>query len=226
MFSRLFKIFILVLVTSFAFMPNETVASSKKAEGGEGEKKAEGGEKKAEGEEKKAEGGEGEKKAEKKDEYAEVQAKVAALEAKIRASEEIIKKLVEEKHSEKDQKKISEIIKSLVAEHKTMQKNNEEYEQAKSYLRYRFPEKGLKGEREYERIEVKSLEEIENELTLESKLKKTLGKVRKQYVAPDPKPKKMDENGEVVEQESHSSKSGKRTKKQGPSISDPVILTK
>lgn len=167
-------------------------------------------------EDKKAEGGEAkaEAKSEKKDEAAEVQAKVSALQAKIKASEDTIDKLIEEKQKTTDQNQISEIIKNMVNEHKTMEKNVEEYEKARSYLQYRFPEKGLKEDRVYERIEVKSLEEMENEKTLDSQVKRTMNKVRKQYASPDQKPAR------------EKSKTSKKSKKEGPGISDPVILSK
>ena len=198
MFSRLLK-FVLIFSVSGLFAwtaPAEEKAEEKKAEGGEAKPEA---------------------KSEKKDESAEVQAKVSALQAKIKASEETIDKLIEEKQKTTDQKQISEIIKNMVSEHKTMEKNVEEYEKARSYLQYRFPEKGLKGDRVYERIELKSLEEMENEMTLDAHVKKTLHKVRKQYAAPDAKPTKN---------EGESEKGKSKKAKEGPSISDPVILTK
>jgi hypothetical protein len=108
----------------------------------------------------------------------------------------------------------------MVSEHKTLQKNIEDYDQARSYLQYRFPEKGLKGERQYERIELKSLVEMESEMGLDSRIKRTLRKVRNQYKAPAPR---------AVQVESRTgSDKGSKIKKpsEGPSISDPVILTK
>lgn len=179
-------------------------------------------------------GGEGEgapKEAAKKDEYAEYQGRVAALEAKIAASEDIIKRLLADKQSTKNQEQVSEIVKSLVAEHKTLQKNIEDYDQARSYLRYRFPEKGLKETRVYERIELKSLEEMESQLSLDARVKKTLVKVRKQYPGSETKKPVASPEEDVAQTESHEhgtipvKKSG-RKKQEGPGLADPVILTK
>ena len=74
-----------------------------------------------------------------------------------------------------------------------------------------------------ERVEVKSLEEMENQQSLESRIKKTLGRVRKQYDAPEPKKKADAADGKT--KRSHGPKE-KQKAPEGPSISDPVILTK
>lgn len=199
---KFFIIFSCALVLNFSALANSG-----------GEKKEEGGEKK-EGE------GKGESK---KDEFAEAQAQVAALQAKVTASQETIHKLIEEKQTTKDPGKVGEIVKSLVNEHKSLQKNAEEYDQARSYLQYRFPEKGMKEKRNYERVEVKSLEEMENQQSLESRIKKTLGKVRKQYDAPEATKK-----AETIKASKKKQAHGREKEKapEGPSISDPVILTK
>lgn len=198
------KVFLVLALMSFAFSVPAFANEEKKAEGGEGKEEAK-----------------GEK--EKKDEYAEAAGQVAALQAKVKASEEAIHKLIEEKQTAKEPDKVGEIVKSLVNEHKILQKNAEEYERARAYLQYRFPEKGMKEKRNYERVEVKSLEEMENQQSLESRIKKTLGRVRKQYDAPEPKKKA------VTPAEKEKRANGKRENKkapEGPSISDPVILTK
>lgn len=156
-----------------------------------------------------------EAKSEAKDEYTEVLGKVGILQAKIKTNKEIVQSLIEEKQHEKESSRVAEIIKNLVSEHKSMQKNIDEYEKARSYLQYRFPEKGLKGKRTYERFEQKSLEEIEHEMTMENRLKKTLNKVRKQYDSPV-----------SVEKEVNQSKSRKRKLEPKTDISEPVILSK
>ena len=195
MCSLLYKIFI---VSALLF--SNVQANEKAAEHGE---KAEGGEAKAEA------------KSEGKDEYAETQNKVSTFQAKIKSSEEIIEKIIEEKQHTKEAARIAEIIKNLVTEHKSMEKSIEEYEKARSYLQYRFPEKGLKGKRQYERFELKSLEDMEHEMTMEARLKKTLYKVRKQYGSPEPAAKEL-----------KPSKSSQKKNNDNPELSSPVILTK
>lgn len=176
-----------------------------------------------------AEGGEGKegeaaKGESKKDDYSESLARVAALQAKIHASEEAIHKMIEEKQHSKSPEEIGNIVREMVKEHRVLQKNSEEFDQARSYLQYRFPEKGLKEKRVYERPEVKSLEEMENAQSMESRIKKTLGKVRKQYEAPEASKKAAAEKAARGKVEEKSSKAKKKL--EGPEISDPVILTK
>ncbi len=178
-------------------------------------------EKKEEAKEASKEAAKEEAKPEKKDEYGEMVAKVSALQAKVAASKEIIEKLLEEKKHATKPEQISEIVKNLVTEHKTMEKNAEDYEQARSYLQYRFPEKGLKGERVYERIEVKSIDDMEDELNLDSKLKRTMKIVRKQYAKPDEPAKKSSASAEKKKKSAPLPGSDER-----PTIAEPVILTK
>jgi hypothetical protein len=165
----------------------------------------------------------GEKKEEKKEvksseeSYASVVAKVQALEAKVASNKEEIEKLIEEKQTTKDPAKVSEIVKQMVTLHKQMQANVKDYDQQRSLLKYRYPEKGQAEKREYERIEVKSLDEMEGQMSLGNSVKKTLTKVRSQYEAPDDL-KKNSKN----EKDPH----GASPQQQGPSITDPVIIKK
>lgn len=162
-------------------------------------------------------GGEGEGAATKdeKPEWQGVQARVATLETKIHSSEEEIKKLVGEKAHTKDPKKIQEIIGQMKTLHAEMLVNAKEYEQQRALLKYRFPEKDLKGSRTYERIEVKSIEDMETQMSLGTSVKRTLKKVRTQYVAPEERARV--EKAEQV----------RETKKDSPpSLTEPVILKK
>lgn len=147
-----------------------------------------------------------------------VQARVAALEAKLRSGEVEIQKLIEEKQKTKDPARLSEIVQNMMALHKDMKANQKEYDQQRTLLKYRYPEKGLTGEREYERIDVKSLEEMESQMSLGSSVKKTLRKVRTQYEAPDDG-KKVDS---AVPADVHKSSTPAGT----PGLVDPVILKK
>lgn len=223
MFSRRLDLKSLLII-SFVFgcfalaIPFSARANEKKAEGG-GEAKKEG---EAGGEAKEGEGKAEGKSEPKRDSFGEVQGRVSTLQAKIKASEETIRKLIEEKQHTTNAEAVSEIIKNMVNEHKTLQKNIEDYDQARSYLQYRFPEKGLKGERQYERIELKSLVEMESEAGLDSRIKRTLRKVRTQYKAPAPRAVQVESRtGEAAGKDSKIKKPD-----EGPSISDPVILTK
>ncbi len=150
--------------------------------------------------------------------FAVVQARVAALEAKLRSGETEIQKLIEEKHKTQDPARLSEVVQQMIALHKGMKENQKEYDQQRTLLKYRYPEKGLTGDREYERIDVKSLEEIEHQMSLGASVKKTLRKVRSQYTSPD--------DGKTAGDESSAKMHKSTTPASSPGLVDPVILKK
>ncbi|MFP5518940.1 MAG: hypothetical protein ACLGGX_03500 [Bdellovibrionia bacterium] len=117
----------------------------------------------------------------KEEEWPKVQAEVAALQAKIKQSEDAIKKLSEDKAKAPTEAQRVEISKTMIEEHKKMRELIKEYEVRRNYFLYRFPERGSKEAKRYQRIEAKPLEEIENQHTLGSKVEKTMKTVRKQY---------------------------------------------
>jgi len=161
-------------------------------------------------------GGEGEvSESQKKqmNEATELQAKVQALQAKIKSKEENINKLIEEKNQTKDSEKVKDIIAEMVADHKEMSKMIEEYEQNRSLLRYRYPEKGYKGGRTYERMEVKPLDQMENQMSVESKLKRNLKTVHAQY-------------GQVPEDKNAKKKKEAAKEIQAPSLTEPIVIQK
>lgn len=149
--------------------------------------------------------------------YNEVLAKVSALEAKVHSAEAEIEKLIEEKQHTKDPKRAQEIITQMVTLHHEMKKNVKEYDQQRSLLKYRYPEKSGAEKREYERLEVKSLDEMEDAMSLSSSVNKTLKKVRRQYVAPD------ESTAGKKEARSGKKKNGEAVT---PDLAAPVILKK
>lgn len=117
----------------------------------------------------------------KKDEWVEIQGKIGSLQAKIKLRQDAIKKLTHEKNNTKDPQKLEDISKSMVIEHNELRQAVKEYDQQRALLIYRFPEKGAREERKYHRIEVKPLNEMEKQITLDGQLKSTLHKVKKQF---------------------------------------------
>jgi hypothetical protein len=205
-FQALSKILIAVLALNLSLGVVVAKANENKEE-----KKAEGGGKVGEG------GGEGEgSESQKKqaNEPNELQSKVQALQAKVKSKEESINKLIEEKNRTKDPDKVAEIIKQMVSEHKEMSKMIEEYEQNRSLLRYRYPEKGFSGGRSYERMEVKPLDQMENQMSVEAKLNRNLKTLRSQY-------------GEPVEaQNQKKKKPGQKRENEAPSLTEPLVIQK
>lgn len=161
-------------------------------------------------------GGEAKKEAEKSaaPEWIEIQARLAASKGKIAAKEKVVRDLIEEKQKVKDPRQSREIVENLKREHKELRQASEEYARDLGLLRYRYPEKGLKEEQQYRRREVKSLTEMEKEVSLEGRLQNVSVKVRRQYGEP----------------ETAETPAAERTEKpaapQAPSITKPPVLTK
>lgn len=147
------------------------------------------------------------------DSFNVVQARVSGLEAKVRTGQEEIKKLIIAKQTTKDPEKLNEIIKQIIQLHRELETNIKEYDQQRSLLKYRYPEKNQTAGRVYERIDLKSIEEMEGEMSLTSTVKRTLKKVRSQYGLKE-KPQTPDD--------SHTPKK----KAPEPGLIDPVILSK
>lgn len=201
MFCQVPKLLLTVLLAvSFSFAhANEAKEEKKEGEGGKEEKK----------EAKSAE-----------DSYAVVQARVQTLEAKVHSSQEELEKLIKEKQETKDPAKVSEVIKQMLSIHKELEKNVKEYDQQRALLKYRYPEKGLAEKREYERIDVKSIEDMETQMSLTNSVKRTLQKVRTQYEsASDAKAR------ELKASKLHKS-NDKSSEKSSPSLTEPVVLKK
>lgn len=157
-----YKAFIPVLLVGLLAFANED-AKKEEAPAKEGEKKEEA------------------KTEKKEDGWQEVSARVQALKAKVETHEKNIQALVQEKATSHSEARLSEIVKQLVLEHKSYMEASKEYDRERAFLMYRFPEKGVKGDRKYERLEVKSLEEMESQMSLEGRVRGVLTKVRKQY---------------------------------------------
>ena len=125
-----------------------------------------------------------EKKAEKKDlpPWVEIQNKLSGYESRIRQLRGNINSLIIQKSQlPKDSPKVKEIVDEMVRQHKTLRKVVEDYDKQSAILKFRYPEKGAKANRKYEKIEVKSLEEMETELGTEGRLNRNLNTMRAQY---------------------------------------------
>ena len=149
--------------------------------------------------------------------YAVVAARVAGLEAKVKGGEAEIQRLVGEKQKAKTPEQVQEIIGLMLTQHKDLEKNLKEYDQQRALLKYRYPEKGQQDVREYERIDLKSIEQIEHQMSLGTSVQKTLNKVRMQYEPPE----------EISKNKASSNvEAQKKSTPQEPGLIDPVILKK
>lgn len=125
--------------------------------------------------------GGGEKSAEKPTssppEWVEIQSRLQVLKAKLGAKEKTVRELIAAKHKSPDR----ESFEHLKKEHAELKQLAEEYERQRNVLRYRYPEKGLKDDRKYQRMEVKSLSDMEDQVGMQAVLQKVQNKVLRQY---------------------------------------------
>lgn len=117
-------------------------------------------------------------------EWVQIQGRLQTLKAKIQAKEKVVTDLIVAKAKEKDPQKSREIVKNLTTEHKDLQTSVAEYEQQRNLLKYRFPEKGMRDDRSYRRLEARSIEEMETQVGLDGVLLKTVNRIREQYRDP------------------------------------------
>jgi flagellar biosynthesis chaperone FliJ len=133
-------------------------------------------------------------------EWIALQNQINQLEGKMQQKKDAIEKLVEEKqHLPQSSPQVSEIVEQMKAEYKEYLKTVEEFDKKVTLLKYRFPERGLKGTRTYEPVEAKPLDEMERELGTDGRLSRNMKKIRNQYRDPSvPEVKEVDEKVRVV----------------------------
>lgn len=142
-----------------------------------------------------------------------LEAKITELSARVKSKEESLAKMLEEKnHLPANSPHVKPLLKQILKEHEELQKLAEEYKKNVNQLNYRFPERNAKSIRTYDRIEVKSLEQMEQSLGLEGKLDRNMKKMRTQYgtekaeahstqgVKPVPTPKKQKKAPSIEEE--------------------------
>lgn len=133
-------------------------------------------------------------------ELADVEKQVASLSAKIKAKTESIEKLLTEKSVASDSEKQAEIVKLVQQEHREVESLTREYNTQLGVLQYRFPERGMTLGRRYQRLNTKSIEDMEKTLGLDAHLKKSRDKVKTVYGIKD-KPA-VKKHGTVKKEES------------------------
>jgi hypothetical protein len=114
--------------------------------------------------------------------WVQVENKITELASKIKAKKGTIQHLIGEKNDLPPKSpRVKGIIEQLVREHKELQKLVEEYGNNVTQLKYRFPERNAKAKRPYERVEVQSLDEMEQSLGIQGSLNRNLKRMRSQY---------------------------------------------
>lgn len=137
-------------------------------------------------------------------EWVELVSEIATLKAKIKSKEESIKEAIHHKNSAHSKADAEHAVTSLLTDHKELTKLQEEYNTKTQLLKYRYPEVGISQKRNYERVEIRSLDEYEKMLTIEQVVKRAVSKAKTHYgVKEDPKIKDQKKPKEEVLEKNH-----------------------
>jgi hypothetical protein len=108
--------------------------------------------------------------------------RLGELIAKVKAKEEALEKaILAKKNLKDDSTEAKAAVELIVKDHKELMDLIEEYNKNLNLLKYRFPERGLKTQRNYKKKEVKSLEQMENTVGLEGTLQRNMKRLRQQF---------------------------------------------
>ncbi len=123
--------------------------------------------------------------------WVELENKIQETQSKMRSKQGNINSLIVEKNRlANNTSELKNIIKEIVKEHAELRKLSEEYDKNINLLKYRFPERNAKADRTYDRVEVKSIDEMEQSLGVDGKLNRNLKRMRSHYHLPAPAPPK------------------------------------
>jgi hypothetical protein len=112
----------------------------------------------------------------------QTEARIGELVAKVKAKEDSLEKLIQVKKSLKEgAPQTKSTIEQIVKEHKELEELVGEYNKNLNLLKYRFPERGMKMERNYKKKEVQSVDNIEQAIGIDTKLSRSLNKARTQF---------------------------------------------
>ncbi|MEZ0392251.1 MAG: hypothetical protein ACAH59_08555 [Pseudobdellovibrionaceae bacterium] len=135
-----------------------------------------------EGEKKEAGGGQAEAKAPALPGWLSIENKIQELYSKINSKKSNITKLLEDKNKlSNNTAELKNTVKEIVKEHKELRALAEDYQKNIAILRYRFPERNADKDRKYQRVEIKSIDEMEQAMSVDGKLNRNLKRMRSQY---------------------------------------------
>lgn len=144
-----------------------------------------------------------------------IQAQLSEKKAQLDTQENLIKTLLVEKSALKGAA-LSEKVAQIKTEHQRFEKLNDEYNKLNETYHTQFPERGLKEKRVYTRPPVKSLRAIEEDLSVQGRVKKVHKKVLSQYAKGQEKRKKPLQPSELASSDETNIKS----------VTDPIQYRK
>jgi hypothetical protein len=114
--------------------------------------------------------------------WIEIEAQISSLEAKLQAKTRAIEGLIEEKnHLRVNDPQLAHVVTEIGKEDRERRKIAEDLEKHKTILHFRFPERGAAKNRKYEKVDIKSVDEIESSMSVDGRLNRSLKRMRGQY---------------------------------------------
>ncbi len=111
-----------------------------------------------------------------------IENKIIELEGKIKSKRENITSLIQHKNSlPPNSPELKGLIKEIVKQHKEFREMTEELEKKLTILKYRYPERNSKRKQVYQRVEVKSVEDMEEVLGVDGKLNRNMKRMRSHF---------------------------------------------
>lgn len=147
-------------------------------------------------------------------EWMDLSSQISGLKTKINGKEEAIKEIIKHKHHAKNKSEAEHAVQNLLKEHAELKKLQEEYNEKTQLMKYRYPDVGVTEKRKYERIKVKSIEDYEQMIGLESDVKKSVIKIKEHYGIKD-----LDEG-------THQSQQPKDDPEENNKLAKPIIIRK
>lgn len=117
--------------------------------------------------------------------WAEHSGRLGALQKQMDGYESEIKELIDHKRHVNDQKVLKEIVRQIGEKHKSLVESAKTYEDLRQHIRFQHPDKNLTAERQYVRYNVKSIEQMENEIGLDGRLDRIKSRVLATFPVPE-----------------------------------------
>lgn len=117
--------------------------------------------------------------------WAEHAGRLGALQKQMETYESEIKDLIDHKRHANDQKVVKEIVRQIGERHKTLVETAKTYEDMRQHIRFQHPDKNAANDRQYVRYNVKSIEQLENEIGLDGRLDRIKARVLATFPVPE-----------------------------------------
>lgn len=112
---------------------------------------------------------------------------LAAHFRQIEVGEHEMHELLEEKHHSHDPKRVAAIMKQIDETQRAVMRAAREYEEERQHVRFEHPEKNDQLDHTYVRHEVKSIEDMENELGVDARLDRAKARALAKFPIPEKK---------------------------------------